>query len=548
MIGRDLERGNEELDKLVERTGCAERIHLMGERQDVEALSRASDVHVLASIGGEGFPNAVAETMLCATPNVVTNVGDAALIAGNTGWVVEPGDPQLLAAAIEDAYRERTGSPDRWAERRAASRERIVKEFPLKRMIAAYEEVWEKAARGHGDRRRSSIEVRSGEGKDDPRRLRVLHVINTLNVGGAETLLYRLVTTDPDNDHVVVSLGSPGSYSARLQEKGIRVHHLGMDSVKAAAKGAMRLNAIVRESNADVVQCWMYRSNVFGGVISKAAGKPVVWGVHNTSLEPLTRSARALVYLSGMLAPRAPDFIINCSARSSELHSKLGYQRARAAAVINNGYDAQSFHPDQERRSLTREALGIGAGEFVIGTVARWDPLKDIPNFLAAIRLVHERGIPFRCYAIGTGLRPRNVHFSEAVQSTGCSELVTPLGPRDDVPDLARALDLHVLASRTEAFPNVVAETMLSGTPNAVTDVGDVPTMVGSTGWVAPPCDPARLADAIVAAYHEWKDAPAQWAARRQAARQHIADNFSHERMMAAYQGVWREVAADVAA
>jgi glycosyltransferase involved in cell wall biosynthesis len=134
------------------------------------------------------------------------------------------------------------------------------------------------------------------------------------------------------------------------------------------------------------------------------------------------------------------------------------------------------------------------------------------------------------------------------------SELVVPLGPRSDIPNIARAFDLHVLAScGGEAFPNVVAETMLSQTPNVVTDVGDSAFMVGGSGWVVPPRDPQRLADAIIAAHREWEDDVGRWQARRAAARERIERNFSIDAMARAYEDVWRRVAgagslSDVAA
>ena len=84
---------------------------------------------------------------------------------------------------------------------------------------------------------------------------------------------------------------------------------------------------------------------------------------------------------------------------------------------------------------------------------------------------------------------------------------------------------------------------MLSGTPNAVTDVGDSARMVGETGWFVPAADPAKLAGAIEEAWREWLDRPAEWENRRERARRRIADNFTFERMAGAYQDVWRKMA-----
>jgi glycosyltransferase involved in cell wall biosynthesis len=516
---------------------------LLGERHDVPALAQALDLHVLPSLT-EGFPNVVAETMLSSTPNVATDVGDAGLIVGDTGWIVAPGEPGQLAEAIARAHRDWSGSSANWCERGLAARQRVVDNFSLGRMVGRYERVWERAAAQLSPRRPPPD---FDDAKTPGAPLRILHVINSLTLGGAEALLYRIVSRDTTNEHIVISLAGPAWYSARLEDKKIQVHHLGIDTVGDSPQGFLRLAKLVRESGADVVQCWLYRSNLLGGLAAKRAGTPVVWGIHCSSLDPLRPISRAVARLGGVVARWVPDFVINCSTRSAEIHRHLGYSAAEGA-VVHNGYDSSIWFPDEPTRRKARDALGVDPDDFVIGSIARWDPQKDIPNLLAALRLVRERSIPFRCLLIGAGLGPDNAAAMELIDQTGCRDIIVPLGPRSDVQDLARALDLHVLAScGAEAFPNVVAESMLSGTPNVVTDVGDAAYMVGESGWVAPPRDPERLADAIAEAFHEWKDAPARWSQRRQDARERIAGNFSFESMVEAYRTVWRNVAAGAA-
>jgi glycosyltransferase involved in cell wall biosynthesis len=83
---------------------------------------------------------------------------------------------------------------------------------------------------------------------------------------------------------------------------------------------------------------------------------------------------------------------------------------------------------------------------------------------------------------------------------------------------------------------------MLSAVPNIVTDVGDSAMIVGDTGWVVPPGDPAALADAIEKAQREWRDRPADWRRRRVAARESVAARFTFARMIESYVRAWREV------
>jgi glycosyltransferase involved in cell wall biosynthesis len=103
------------------------------------------------------------------------------------------------------------------------------------------------------------------------------------------------------------------------------------------------------------------------------------------------------------------------------------------------------------------------------------------------------------------------------------------------------ALDLHVLPSLGEAFPNVVAEAMACGTPCVVTDVGDAPIIVGKAGWVVPPGTPVALADAIVTALEMRKDI-GKWNMLRNDVREHVVANFGIETMISRYNFVWEEV------
>ena len=374
--------------------------------------------------------------------------------------------------------------------------------------------------------------------------LRVMHVINTLGLGGAEALVYRLSKYDRDNHHIVVSLGAPQWYSERLRATGVEVYHLHVDRLRHATKAVFRLRRVILECDPDVIQCWMYRSNLLGGIVGKLYRRPVVWGIHCSSLEPLRRSSRALARIGGLIAKWLPDFVINCSTRSAQLHSALGYSAA-AGSIIHNGYDASSFFPDTQARHATRTLLGLSDDEFAIGTIARWHPQKDIPNFLEAIRLLREGGLSVRAFLIGAGLETSNAALMESIDRFDCRDSVTLLGPRGDIDEIARALDLHALAScGAEAFPNVVAESMLSGTPNVVTDVGDCAHIVGSAGWVVAPMDPSQLADAFAAAFREWRTAHHKWEKRRRAARQRVTDNFSLECMRTAYDDVWHQVTA----
>jgi glycosyltransferase involved in cell wall biosynthesis len=111
----------------------------LGRRDDVERLLPAADLIVSSSAFGEGFSNALSEGMACGLPAVSTDVGDAALIVGDTGAVVPPRDPRALASAISALASEDTAVR---AERARRARARIVEEFSLERSVARWSGIY----------------------------------------------------------------------------------------------------------------------------------------------------------------------------------------------------------------------------------------------------------------------------------------------------------------------------------------------------------------------------------------------------------------------
>jgi glycosyltransferase involved in cell wall biosynthesis len=367
--------------------------------------------------------------------------------------------------------------------------------------------------------------------------MRIVHVVSGLGQGGAEAVLYRLVGETSQIAHEVAALSGPGRYSEALEALGVRVHHLGR------GMGALpRLHSIVRDSGAQIVQCWMYRANLMGGVAGRLAGIPVIWNIRCSAGAPLGRASNLLARVCGLLAGSIPEFIINCSVRSAEEHARIGFAVAEGA-VVPNGYDPAQLRPDEEARAVTRAALSLAPDTFVIGSITRWIGYKDVPTLLRALAIARDRGVDAKCLLIGDKLSVDNPDLAAVVRESGSGDDVIALGKRADIASLARAMDLHVLSSTTEAFPNAVAETMVSGTPNIVTDVGDAAMIVGGTGWVVPPRDASKLAEAIEQAYRELRASPGQWKERRMAARSRIVDNFSLERMVATYRAIWQQFA-----
>lgn len=139
LCGEDITWGNAELVDWIEVLGIRRRCHLLGERTDIPRLTAAFDVATVAA-SGEAFPMVIGEAMACGIPCVATDVGDSAIIVGDTGVIVPPRDPQALA----DGWRRLLTDISQEERMRLglAARRRITENFSLAEIVAKYEGVY----------------------------------------------------------------------------------------------------------------------------------------------------------------------------------------------------------------------------------------------------------------------------------------------------------------------------------------------------------------------------------------------------------------------
>ncbi|MGP5157715.1 glycosyltransferase family 4 protein [Pseudoalteromonas prydzensis] len=142
LVGRDMNSTNDILTHEIKRLNLESDVVLLNQRTDIPNIMNGLDVHILSSSFGEGFPNVLAEAMACGTPCITTDVGDASIIVGNTGWVVPPNNTKALANAITKAIEEKQAIDAYWENRRQLCRMRIVNHFSIETMIASYKKVW----------------------------------------------------------------------------------------------------------------------------------------------------------------------------------------------------------------------------------------------------------------------------------------------------------------------------------------------------------------------------------------------------------------------
>jgi glycosyltransferase involved in cell wall biosynthesis len=328
--------------------------------------------------------------------------------------------------------------------------------------------------------------------------MKIIHVITGLDLGGAETMLFRLLKhidrTHFDNQ--VISLIPAGVVGDQIRTLDIPVNSLGMRSGHFSLRAILQLINIIRRERPDVVQTWMYHSDLMGGMAGYLTRTPVVWGIHNTALAPglVKTNTIWVVNLNSRLSRWLPRQIITCSEAASKVHQDIGYF-SRKIIVIPNGFDLGVFKPDPAARISLRHEFSLPPDTHLIGLVARFDPLKDHHNFILAAGQFHQHHPQAHFILCGERVSETNSTLTAWIESNGIRENCHLLGRRNDIPRVMAGLDVNTLSSIGEAFPNVLGEAMASGIPCVSTDVGDAAEIIGDTGVLVPVSNPQALAD-----------------------------------------------------
>jgi glycosyltransferase involved in cell wall biosynthesis len=375
-------------------------------------------------------------------------------------------------------------------------------------------------------------------------KLKLIHIITDLNTGGAENMLFKLVSNmnKTEFSNKVISLTDVGSIGEKIQSIGVPVYALGMKAGVPDPRFLFKLLAVIRKEKPDIVQTWMYHADLMGGIATKVVGKTrIIWGIRQSNLDPMVNKPMTFwtVKACARLSNIVPEKIICCSEASRNVHISYGYNDEKMQ-VIPNGFNTNAFKPDCNANISVREELGLGMGDIIIGHVARFNPMKDHANLITAASIVRKKYSNVHFVLCGDGISWDNKELRDSILNTGLEKAFHLLGRRSDIPRLTAAFDIACLTSFCgEGFPNVIGEAMACEVPCVVTDVGDSASIVGDIGFVVPPSDSEKLAEALI------NMISIDGAQRKQLgieARQRILDHFQINSIVNQYQDLYINV------
>lgn len=372
----------------------------------------------------------------------------------------------------------------------------------------------------------------------------IAHVIFRLGVGGLENGLVNLINHIPADRyrHAIVCLTRAFEFRKRILRPDVAIHELDKQDGQDPAVH-LKLWRLFRSLGPAILHTRNLGA-LDSAFAARAAGvRRHVHGLHGWDVTDLHGTSRRYALLRRVCDPLVNRYIAVSRDLERWLTEDLNVRSAKVTQIYN-GVDTERFRP--ARSGENRRAVlppGFAADDsFVVGWIGRMDAVKNPLALIdAAAHLVDsdaEARRRLRLVMVGPG--PLAAQAAERVRAARLDTHCWMPGPRDDVPEVLRALDLFVLPSLNEGISNTILEAMASAVPVIATAVGGNGELLanGETGALVPVGDAGAMAGAVAGYLHD----RARLQRHGAAARARIERDFSLvamvERYLETYDGL----------
>jgi glycosyltransferase involved in cell wall biosynthesis len=352
--------------------------------------------------------------------------------------------------------------------------------------------------------------------------MRIAHVVNTMQVGGAEVLVAGLCRTlrELGHDISVHCISGNGAVGEQLQREGLAVYAHRFNS---RVRRTWQLMEAFRKLRPDAVHCHNVAPTVVGAPAARLARVASVVSTRHSLVAPPHIMRDELQY---SLAARCCDYVVGvCQATCMNLRN-LPLSPAHKIRCIYNA--AARPRPAYD---LSSRKTG-----FTLIHVARLAAIKDQETLLRAFAIAKKNVPNASLWIVGDGtLRSR---LEQLATELGVAPAVTFFGEQADVGPYLTAADTFIISSVSEGLPMALLEAMSTGLPAIVTDVGGMPEVVrmAGSGAIVPPGNPYALATEICCLAND-PTTLKKWGAQ---ARNSYEQNFAPARMAERYLQLYR--------
>lgn len=359
--------------------------------------------------------------------------------------------------------------------------------------------------------------------------MNILHVIIGLGKGGAETMLYNIVKNRQEErlQYRVFSFGCGDYYLPLLLDLNITV--INVDIRKHPVKLIIKL---IREMEAaDMLCSWMYHANILTFLLNiVTCRKPIIWNIRHSNLDKDVNKKKTLIIakLCALFSQYVNKIIYN-GQLSKNNHIKIGYSDLNSY-VLGNGCDIKRYFFHEGARTAFNLKYNIKTTNKIVLSTSKWHPIKDVPCFLNAFKIVsstHDNVVAVLC---GKGNDKNNEELCSLIDKLHLviDKDIFLLGERNDLEEVYSVCDLYVLHSLGEAFPNSLIEAMACECECISTNVGDVSAILPDGDSIVEASDYLGLAKLM-----EFK---IQNCSRNSQNRKRVLENYTIDSIVVKYE------------
>ncbi len=379
--------------------------------------------------------------------------------------------------------------------------------------------------------------------------MKILHIINSLKKGGAEGNLFRLCKFHEKKyntkiDIKVLTLIDDGFYEPELRKLGIKVYSLKINpknKLSGLTKKIFKLRKLILNLNPDIIQSWMYHSNFLTLFLPKKFHSKLFWNIRHSELN-FKISKKMTIFLSlicGTFSRFVPRKIIYCSERSIKFHQEKHFYSKRKAVLIYNGYNHKNYFPSKNLRTNFRKKYKINKKQIILGYAGRYAKQKNIPSLLSAFSKVNKKNSSIFLFMAGKDINPKNKELVNYIDDLGIKNNVIFLNEQKNLLKFYNGIDLLILTSFSESFPNVLPEAMLCSTPVLSSDAGCSKKIIDKSGFVMNNNDDQSIFKNLIKVIQYNIKNKKKWKHLKKNSRLQIIKEFSISKMSKEYIQNW---------
>lgn len=332
--------------------------------------------------------------------------------------------------------------------------------------------------------------------------IRVMHFIDTLHGGGAETSILEIIPLLKDKGietSIVTLFDDDGALDARLRDLGVMRIRLTSSSLLAKTR---ELRQLIRTQRPDVIHTSLVHANLFGRLAAWHMKVPVVtswvncdYGPEHYATSPYGPIGVRCAHLADMLTSRSTDRFHAISEHVGQvMRQRLRVPQERVEVIYRGRDLARLGTYSKERRLKIRASLSIADDTPVVLSAARLDREKGVDTTVAAFRLLRLK-VPDAVLLVAGRPGDASPEVEAVAQSTPGVRL---LGHRTDIPDLMCAADVLAFPSRREGLGGTLLEAMALQLCIVASNIEPVAEAIDGVGWpLVWPDDPLELAEGL---------------------------------------------------